>query len=78
ENIHTALTKAKLAGRVKSVVSCSSDAFQSESGLPLKGHFRVDVSEMKKGKKKAVMKILLKKTFELLMTFVILEEEYRL
>ncbi|CAN4115776.1 unnamed protein product [Withania somnifera] len=44
ENIQTALTKAKLAGRVKLVVPCSSDAFQSESCTPLKGHFRADVN----------------------------------
>lgn len=44
ENIQTALTKAKLAGRVKLVVPCSSDAFQSECGPPLKGHFRADVN----------------------------------
>ncbi|KAK4352474.1 hypothetical protein RND71_027992 [Anisodus tanguticus] len=44
ENIQTALTKAKLAGRVKLVVPCSFDAFQTESGLPSKGHFRADVN----------------------------------
>ncbi|XP_009595444.1 glucan endo-1,3-beta-glucosidase 9 [Nicotiana tomentosiformis] len=44
ENIQTALTKAKLAGRVKLVVPCSFDAFQSESGLPSMGHFRADVN----------------------------------
>ncbi|CAK9164164.1 unnamed protein product [Ilex paraguariensis] len=44
-NIQTALIQAKLANEVKVVVPCSSDAFQSDSGLPSKGHFRPDVNK---------------------------------
>ncbi|XP_059626434.1 glucan endo-1,3-beta-glucosidase 9 [Cornus florida] len=43
-NIQAALIRAKLANNVKVVVPCSSDTFQSESGLPSKGHFRSDVN----------------------------------
>ncbi|KAL3530928.1 hypothetical protein ACH5RR_010250 [Cinchona calisaya] len=44
-NIQTALTKFNLADRVKVVIPCSFDAFQSESGLPSKGKFRPDVNK---------------------------------
>lgn len=37
--------QANLATKVKVVVPCSFDAFQSESGLPSKGHFRPDVNK---------------------------------
>ncbi|GAB2286088.1 hypothetical protein Dimus_020512 [Dionaea muscipula] len=44
-NIQKALIKANLAEEVKVVVPCSYDAFQSESGLPSKGHFRPDLNK---------------------------------
>ncbi|GMG98191.1 hypothetical protein Nepgr_000031 [Nepenthes gracilis] len=44
-NIQTALIKANLADKVKVVIPCSYDAFQSESGLPSKGHFRPDLNK---------------------------------
>uniref|UniRef100_A0A5B7CCR8 glucan endo-1,3-beta-D-glucosidase n=1 Tax=Davidia involucrata TaxID=16924 RepID=A0A5B7CCR8_DAVIN len=44
-NIQAALIGANLANKVKVVVPCSSDTFQSESGLPSKGHFRPDVNK---------------------------------
>ncbi|KAL2899285.1 Glucan endo-1 3-beta-glucosidase 9 [Bienertia sinuspersici] len=44
-NIQAALTKANIASQVKVVVPCSYDAFQSESGLPSKGHFRADLNK---------------------------------
>ncbi|KAK3019349.1 hypothetical protein RJ639_003880, partial [Escallonia herrerae] len=44
-NIQTALIKANLENKVKVVVPCSYDAFQSDSGLPSKGHFRSDVNK---------------------------------
>ncbi|XP_043702663.1 glucan endo-1,3-beta-glucosidase 9 [Telopea speciosissima] len=44
-NIQIALIEAKLSDKVKVVVPCSSDAYQSESGLPSKGHFRPDLNK---------------------------------
>ncbi|KAK3009247.1 hypothetical protein RJ639_015119 [Escallonia herrerae] len=44
-NIQTAVIKANLENKVKVVVPCSYDAFQSDSGLPSKGHFRSDVNK---------------------------------
>ncbi|KAL6967742.1 hypothetical protein U1Q18_047580 [Sarracenia purpurea var. burkii] len=44
-NIQTALTAANLANKVKVAVPCSSDTFESESGLPSKGHFRPDINK---------------------------------
>ncbi|GAB4860248.1 hypothetical protein Ancab_011728 [Ancistrocladus abbreviatus] len=44
-NIQTALVKASLADKVKVVVPCSYDAFQSESGLPSQGHFRPELNK---------------------------------
>lgn len=44
-NIQTALTGANLANKVRVVVPCSSDTFESESGLPSKGHFRPDINK---------------------------------
>lgn len=44
-NIQAALKKANLGGEVKVVVPCSFDTFQSESGLPSKGHFRADLNK---------------------------------
>lgn len=45
ENIQLSLIKAKLANRVKTVVPCSLDTFQSQSTLPSKGHFRPDLNK---------------------------------
>ncbi|XP_077233063.1 O-Glycosyl hydrolases family 17 protein [Tasmannia lanceolata] len=44
-NILLALTKAKLADKLKIVVPCNSDAYQSDSYLPSKGHFRQDLNK---------------------------------
>ncbi|KAF8397217.1 hypothetical protein HHK36_016125 [Tetracentron sinense] len=44
-NIQTALIGAKLSNKVKVVVPCNSDAYQSVSGLPSKGHFRPDLNK---------------------------------
>nr|XP_043611335.1 glucan endo-1,3-beta-glucosidase 9 [Erigeron canadensis] len=44
-SIEAALIRAKLANKVKVVIPCSFDAFQSESGLPSKGHFRSDINK---------------------------------
>ncbi|XP_021720986.1 glucan endo-1,3-beta-glucosidase 9-like [Chenopodium quinoa] len=44
-NIQAALTRANIADQVKVVVPCSYDAFQTESGLPSKGHFRPDLNK---------------------------------
>ncbi|KAF5751335.1 O-Glycosyl hydrolases family 17 protein [Tripterygium wilfordii] len=44
-NIQVALARANLASEVKVVVPCSFDAFQSESILPSKGHFRTDLNK---------------------------------
>ncbi|KAJ4970604.1 hypothetical protein NE237_003703 [Protea cynaroides] len=44
-NIQVALVEAKLVDQVKVVVPCNSDAYQSESGLPSKGHFRPDLNQ---------------------------------
>ncbi|KAA8543709.1 hypothetical protein F0562_021545 [Nyssa sinensis] len=44
-NIQAALIGANLANKVKVVIPCSYDTFQSESGLPSKGHFRPDVNK---------------------------------
>ncbi|KAK9069081.1 hypothetical protein SSX86_013197 [Deinandra increscens subsp. villosa] len=44
-NIEAALIRAKLSNKVKIVIPCSFDAFQSESGLPSKGHFRPDINK---------------------------------
>ncbi|KAJ9543433.1 hypothetical protein OSB04_023140 [Centaurea solstitialis] len=44
-SIEAALIRAKLADKVKVVIPCSFDAFQSESGLPSKGHFRPDINK---------------------------------
>ncbi|XP_030524454.2 glucan endo-1,3-beta-glucosidase 9 isoform X1 [Rhodamnia argentea] len=43
--IQAALTKANLGSKVKVVVPCSFDAFQSESNLPSEGHFRPDINK---------------------------------
>ncbi|KAK4780233.1 hypothetical protein SAY87_016339 [Trapa incisa] len=43
-NIQAALTKANLGSKVKVVVPCSADSFESESSLPSKGHFRIEVN----------------------------------
>lgn len=43
--IQAALTKANLGSKVKVVVPCSFDAFQSASNLPSEGHFRPDVNK---------------------------------
>ncbi|KAK4492104.1 hypothetical protein RD792_002901 [Penstemon davidsonii] len=43
-NVQAALSKANLAEKVKVVVPFSSDAFQSELGLPSKARFRTDVN----------------------------------
>ncbi|WCJ37645.1 Glucan endo-1 3-beta-glucosidase 9 [Euphorbia peplus] len=44
-NIQTALARANLASQVKVVVPCSYDSYQSDSGLPSKGHFRPDINK---------------------------------
>ncbi|KAJ0020954.1 hypothetical protein Pint_32470 [Pistacia integerrima] len=44
-NIQAALSRAGLASDVKVVVPCSFDSFQSESGLPSKGHFRPELNK---------------------------------
>ncbi|KAK9279811.1 hypothetical protein L1049_013493 [Liquidambar formosana] len=44
-NIQIALIRAKLENKVKVVVPCSFDTFQSESGLPSRGHFRPDLNK---------------------------------
>ncbi|KAF7833797.1 Glucan endo-1,3-beta-glucosidase 9 [Senna tora] len=44
-NIQAALMKAKLDSKVKVVVPCSFDSFQSDSNLPSKAHFRPDVNK---------------------------------
>ncbi|XP_057954273.1 glucan endo-1,3-beta-glucosidase 9 [Malania oleifera] len=44
-NIQAALIEANLENRVKVVVPCSFDAFNSGSGLPSKGHFRSDLNK---------------------------------
>ncbi|XP_051131743.1 glucan endo-1,3-beta-glucosidase 9 isoform X2 [Andrographis paniculata] len=43
-NIQRALSKANLAERVKVVAPCSFSAFVSESGLPSKAGFRLDIN----------------------------------
>ncbi|KAK8961042.1 Glucan endo-1,3-beta-glucosidase 9 [Platanthera guangdongensis] len=43
-NIQLALATAKLADRVKVVVPCSSDVYQSNSSLPSLAHFRSDLN----------------------------------
>lgn len=43
-NIQAAIVKVNLESRIKVVVPCSHDAFQSESGLPSKGHFRPELN----------------------------------
>ncbi|KAK8946532.1 Glucan endo-1,3-beta-glucosidase 9 [Platanthera zijinensis] len=43
-NIQLALATAKLADRVKVVVPCSSDVYQSNSSLPSSAHFRSDLN----------------------------------
>ncbi|KAM0953807.1 putative glucan endo-1,3-beta-D-glucosidase [Dioscorea sansibarensis] len=43
-NIHLALTAAKLSSKVKIIVPCSSDVYQSDSNLPSEGHFRPDLN----------------------------------
>ncbi|XP_028804871.1 glucan endo-1,3-beta-glucosidase 9 [Neltuma alba] len=44
-NIQASLVRAKLDSRVKVVVPCSLDSFQSESNLPSKAHFRPDLNK---------------------------------
>jgi hypothetical protein len=44
-NIQAALIRANLESKVKVVVPCSYDTFQSESSLPSKGHFRSDLNK---------------------------------
>ncbi|KAG1339039.1 glucan endo-1,3-beta-glucosidase 9 [Cocos nucifera] len=44
-NIQLALTAAKLANKVKIIVPCTSDAYQSDMNLPSKGHFRPDLTK---------------------------------
>ncbi|KAI4382445.1 hypothetical protein MLD38_008409 [Melastoma candidum] len=44
-NIQAALVRSNLASRVKVVVPCSYDSFQTESGLPSGGRFRLDINE---------------------------------
>ncbi|PWA65819.1 Glycoside hydrolase, catalytic domain-containing protein [Artemisia annua] len=44
-NIEAALIRAKLATKVKIVIPCSFDAFQSDSGRPSTGHFRSDINK---------------------------------
>lgn len=44
-NIQTALGRANLVSEVKVVVPCGFDTFQSESGLPSKGHFRPNLNK---------------------------------
>ncbi|XP_072975866.1 glucan endo-1,3-beta-glucosidase 9 [Typha angustifolia] len=44
-NIQLALTAAKLADKMKVIVPCSSDVYQTESNLPSKGHFRSDLNK---------------------------------
>ncbi|XXG44302.1 hypothetical protein AAC387_Pa01g4141 [Persea americana] len=44
-NIQLALSGAKLANKVKVVVPCSSDVYQSNSSLPSKGHFRPELNK---------------------------------
>ncbi|KAE8039333.1 hypothetical protein FH972_011757 [Carpinus fangiana] len=43
--IQEALIRANLESKVKVVVPCSYDTFQSESSLPSKGHFRSDLNK---------------------------------
>lgn len=44
-NIQAALIRSKLESKVKVVIPCSFDSFQSESSLPSKGHFRSDLNK---------------------------------
>ncbi|KAK4278530.1 hypothetical protein QN277_016366 [Acacia crassicarpa] len=44
-NIQATLVKAKLDTKVKVVVPCSFDSFQSDSNLPSKAHFRPDLNK---------------------------------
>lgn len=44
-NIQLALIGAKLENKVKIVVPCNSDAYQSNSSLPSKGQFRPDLNK---------------------------------
>ncbi|XP_023764329.1 glucan endo-1,3-beta-glucosidase 9 [Lactuca sativa] len=44
-SIEAALIRAKLQNKVKIVIPCSFDAFQSESNLPSTGHFRPDINK---------------------------------
>ncbi|XP_044480241.1 glucan endo-1,3-beta-glucosidase 9 [Mangifera indica] len=44
-NIQAALSRAELTREVKVVVPCSFDSFQSETGLPSKGHFRPELNK---------------------------------
>ncbi|KAI3526307.1 hypothetical protein L1887_05555 [Cichorium endivia] len=44
-SIEAALIRAKLANKVKIVIPCSFDAFQTESNLPSKGHFRTEINK---------------------------------
>ncbi|PKU64534.1 glucan endo-1,3-beta-glucosidase 9 [Dendrobium catenatum] len=43
-NIHLALVNAKLADKVKIIVPCSSDVYQSNFSLPSTAHFRDDLN----------------------------------
>lgn len=44
-NIQAALIRSNLESKVKVVIPCSFDSFQSESSLPSKGHFRSDLNK---------------------------------
>jgi Glycosyl hydrolases family 17/X8 domain len=43
-NIHLALKAAKLTDRIKLIVPCNSDVYQTNSSLPSKAHFRSDLN----------------------------------
>ncbi|KAG0503240.1 hypothetical protein HPP92_003312 [Vanilla planifolia] len=43
-NIHNALVDANLVDRIKIIIPCSSDVYQSNSSLPSTGHFRPDLN----------------------------------
>ncbi|WOL01902.1 glucan endo-1,3-beta-glucosidase 9-like [Canna indica] len=43
-NVQRALAAVNLANKMKVIVPCSSDVYQSESNLPSKGHFRPDLN----------------------------------